>query len=353
MVKKIKKSSKKTQKNKKKKFVYVAPTADQLKRRGEQTGGNFEGIFKNDIKLFRPKAGENCIRILPATWDGHEHCGLEVYVHSFIGPNNGTFLCLKKMKNQQCPVCDAAEDAKRSGEADEAQELQARKRVLYWVIDRDEEDEGSQIYDASWTIDRDIFSLAVSRSGKVRLVDHPDTGHDVIFHKQGEKLKTRYFGFQIEPEKTPIFDDEDEQDKVLEYIQDNPIPDILVYRDAEYLERVLSGTVSDDDEDDEDEDDDDDVSSRRKSKSKPRKTSRRRSDDDEDEDDDEDDEDEDDDEDDVDEDDDDDEDDDEDDEEEVERRPKKSSKSRKTSKAKKNKPSSKGSSRSRRFGRTK
>lgn len=262
MVKKLKKSGKSGSGKaaKKSRFVYTPPTDEQVKRRGTQTGGGFEGILPGDVTMYKMKSGENCIRILPPTWDGHDHCGLEVYVHSFIGPNNGTYLCLSKMKKGHCPICAASEDAKRSGDSDEAYALQAKKRVLFWVIDRDNEDQGPIVLDAGWQMDRDIFALCVKkRSGKVLLIDHPDTGHDVTFKRQGEGVKTRYFAYQIESEAAPIFEDEEEQDKVLEYITERPLPSLLVYKDAEYLEKMLSGTASssDDDEDDDDEDDDD------------------------------------------------------------------------------------------------
>lgn len=324
MVKKSSKAKLGKKSNKKSRFVYTPPTEEQVKKRGEQTGGNFEGIFKGDVSVYKIKGGENCIRILPPTWDNHEHCGYEVFVHSFIGPNNATFLCPAKMKNERCPVCEAAEEAKRSGDSDEAYALQAKKRVLFWIIDRDSEEDGPIILDAGWQMDRDMFALCVKkRSGKVLLVDHPDTGHDITFKRQGEGVKTRYFGYQIEPEQTPIFDDGEQQDKVLEEIMDKPIPSLLVFRDAEYIEKVLSGAASsdEDDEDDEDEDEDEgDEDEAPKSKKKagkkapPKKRRSVKDEDDDDGDDDDDDEDEDEDDDpDEDEDDDDDEDGDEDD----------------------------------------
>lgn len=355
-------TKKATTSKKRSKFVYKAPTADQMKKRAEQTGGNFEGIFKNDISLYKIKGGENCIRILPPTWDEHEHCGYEVFVHSFIGPSNGTYLCLAKMRNEHCPICEASADAKRSGDQDEAYALQARKRVIFWVIDRDSENEGPLLFDAGWQMDRDIFALTIQkRSGKVRLVDHPDKGHDILFKRQGEGIKTRYFGYQIEPEESPIFEDDGEQDNVLEFIQENPIPELLVFREADHLEKVLSGTSSSDDEgsddvDDDDDEDEDEAPRKKKASSKSTPSKKRRKveeeDDDEDEDtDDDEDEDFDDDEEDEDEDTDDDVDEDDDDEDEEPEPKKKRAPSKRSSASAKEPPKKRQSARAKRFGR--
>lgn len=245
-------------KKKKKKgsgFVYKATTPDRLKRQAEQTGSRFDGIFKNGIELFKFKPGDNTFRILPATWDNAEYYGMEVFVHPYVGANNGTYLCLAQMKKQKCPICEASKDARDAGDKEEATELSFKQRYLFWVIDRDDESSGPKVLDMSWSMDQAIAALCVhKRSGKVVAIDNPDEGRDITIQKRGQGINTKYFGHRIDSDASPISDDEDQQDSILEEIRENALPDILHYYPAEYLKGVMSGTVSEDDEEDEDED---------------------------------------------------------------------------------------------------
>jgi len=246
-------------KKKKKKgsgFAYKATSPERLKRQAEQTGSRFDGILKNGVELFKFKPGDNTFRILPPTWDNAEYYGLEVFVHPFVGANNGTYLCLAHMKKQKCPICDAAKDARDVGDKEEAAELSAKQRYLFWVLDRDDEGTGPKIADLSWSMDQAVAALCThKRSGKVIAIDHPDDGRDVTIQKRGQGINTKYFGHRIDSDPSPISDDEDQQDSILEEIRENPLPDILHYYTADYLKGVISGTVSEDDENEEEEDD--------------------------------------------------------------------------------------------------
>lgn len=271
-------------------FKYKAPSADAMKRRSEQTGGRFDSPFMDGFDVFKAKGGENAIRILPPTWDEHEHYGLDVWLHRWIGADNSNYLCLQKMKGKSCPICHAAKEAKDAGEVDEAKKLQPAHVVLCWILDRNEDDNNPILYPMSWTIDRDIAALCHNKkTGKILLVDHPDEGYDITFRRNGEGLKTRYSAFAIERDASPISEDEETQNSVLEFITENPLPSVLKYYDAKYLENVLAGSteakdedLDDDDEDDEDEDDE--PKSKKKPAKKPSSKKKKPADDDEDED---------------------------------------------------------------------
>ena len=273
MIKRVDSSKKKSSKGAS--FTYKKRSSDDVRKRAEQTGGRFDSIFKQGFDTFRPKAGDNLIRILPPTWDDQDHYGYDVWVHKFIGPDNSNYLCPRKMKGEYCPICAAAEEAKEAGEVDEAKALQPSQQVVTWVLDRDE-DPTPLLYSISWMADRDIASLCQNkRTGKVLLIDHPDEGYDVTIKRHGQGLKTRY-NYAIDRDQTSIDDDPDVQDEILEYIQDNPIPDVLHFYDSSYLEKVLDGSSQERDPDlDEDEDEDEDE--------KPRRRRRRTKDEDEDE----------------------------------------------------------------------
>src|SRR4051812_42334164 len=101
-------------------FKYKKRTADDVKKRAEQSGGRFDSPLIGGVDFFRPKNGENVVRILPATWDEHEHYGLDVWMHRFIGADNSNYLCLNKMQGKRCPACEEHKLAKDAGEEEEA-----------------------------------------------------------------------------------------------------------------------------------------------------------------------------------------------------------------------------------------
>lgn len=253
----------------KEKFKYRAPDPSKVKEHSEQSGGSFDSILKQGFDMYRPKNGENTIRILPPTFKDFEYWGLEIWVHNRIGSDESSYLCLNKMRGKDCPICEAAEETSKAGEKEEARALKANKRFLMWLIDRDEKKPMPLAYSMSWSMDRDITALVHNnKSGKILLIDHPDDGMDVTFMKSGTGLKTKYYGYQIERETSPISDNERRQDEILAYVKENPLDEILNFYSADYLAKVLDGKAEKKDELDEDGED------------KPRKKKRERGSDD-------------------------------------------------------------------------
>lgn len=231
-------------------FMYKPRTADQIKGRAQRKSGLYDSIFKQGFDSYRPKQGDNLIRYLPPTWDDADHYGYTAFVHRNVGPDNSTYLCPRKMLNKPCPICEASKEAKDAGEAEEAAALNTAERIISWIIDRDADDpEKPLLYDTSWTQDRDIVSLCVNeRSGEILMIDHPDKGYDVTIKRTGTGMRTKYYGYAIARDDSPVHDSEKAQDEILEYVKDNPIPDVLNYYDYDYLKGVLSGTVAAKDE---------------------------------------------------------------------------------------------------------
>lgn len=248
-------------------FKYHPRSSDDVRKRAEQQGGQFDSIFREGVDKWRPKDGENVIRILPPTWEEHDHYGYDIWVHSFVGPDKQTYLCPQKMSNESCPICKAARDAKAAGEEEDAKQLSARRQVAVWIIDRDDDTPTPKLFTMSWSMDRDIATLCHDKKrGKVLLIDHPDEGYDISFTRTGKGLNTRYIGMAVDREASPIAADEAEQERILEFIQENPIPDLLNFFDADYLEKVIEGGADERDEDLDSEDEDEEA---------PRKKSRR------------------------------------------------------------------------------
>lgn len=261
-------------------FKYRPRTAEDVEARAERKGGaKFDSIFKQGFDSWRPKDGENVIRILPPTWEEHDHYGYDIQVHAFVGPDESNYLCLK-MQGKRCPICDAAREAQRAGEEDEYKKLRAKTQVVAWVVDRDDEKQTPSLYAMSFTMDKDIAALCHNkRTGKVLLIDHPDEGYDVSFTRTGKKLNTRYIGVQVDRQPSPILSDEEEQERLLEYIQENPVPSVLNFYDEDYLARMIEGTAGERDEElDEDqaEDEEGERAPRKKPAVSARGTTRRR-----------------------------------------------------------------------------
>jgi hypothetical protein len=237
-------------KAKKSGFVYKERSPESVKQRAEQSGGGYESPFKSGLATWRPQDGDNTIRFLPPTWEDANHFAYEVYVHEFIGANNGTFLCNAKMKRGKCPICEEQKEAATAGEDEDAKALLAKKKNVAWILDREEEDFLPKLYMFSWTIDRDIAAVCYNkRSGKTLALDHPEVGFNLAFKKQGKGLNTRYYGYQIDRDPSALSEDDDQAQEIMTFIEENSVPDSLVFRSYDYIKREMTGTVEEEDDD--------------------------------------------------------------------------------------------------------
>jgi hypothetical protein len=188
-------------------------------------------------------------------------------MHRFIGQDTSNYLCLYKMLGKSCPICAAAKEAKDAGEEDESKALSYAKLCCVWLLDRDDDQKEHPIlYPMGWMMDRDIAILCSNKkTGNVLLIDHPTEGYDVVIRRTGTSLNTRYLP-QIEREMSNIDEDSEAQDRILEYITENPIPETLRFYDADYLSKVISGTSVEKDKelDQEDVDEDEEEAPRKR-----------------------------------------------------------------------------------------
>lgn len=224
-------------------FVYTPRDPKLIKDRAERSGGRFDSIFKAGADVFRPKTGSNVIRILPPTWEDADHYAYAIYVHRNIGPDNSTYLCLNKHGKGKCPVCAEVKLLKDAGETEDAKQIQITEQFVCWICDRDADDHMPALYALSWTMDRDIAALCTDeRTNETLVIDHDDLGYDVTIKRSGTGFKTKYFGLAIAREQSPVHDDRRDQDEVLAYIHDNPVPTMLNFYSFDYISNVMSGT---------------------------------------------------------------------------------------------------------------
>jgi hypothetical protein len=224
-------------------YEYQARSAEDTKERASKGANDYDKILKSTVKAFKVNDGDNVIRPLPPTWKGAKHFGLDIYVHYGVGADRGQYLCPAKMKNEPCPICEERERARKTMDGDNKddakylKDLEPKRRVLIYLVDREHEREGVQAWAMPWTVDRDIVKVSVDkRSGEVLPIDHPEDGYDVEFEKQGAKDRTEYLGIAIARRESPLGKEE-----WLEFAMDNPLPDQLNYFSYEEIEKAFGG----------------------------------------------------------------------------------------------------------------
>jgi hypothetical protein len=238
-------------------FVYKE-TEDSIFEQRLQNRGGFsrEGIFKKGNKIFAPKVGEQYrIRILPPTWDGSKYYGYDAWIHYEVGPDKSSYLCLKKMKGEDCPICEALLSKQATTDPVYAKKLRAKYKVVVYLIDRNDPDMVPKLWAMPPQFETNIVIQSRDEdTGKNLRIDNPDFGYDVLFNTV--KGKTKDIAFQYEGEKvarksSPIANDEKTINAILEHIVDNPIPEVLEYKTYEYIKKVFEGalTTSKDDDD--------------------------------------------------------------------------------------------------------
>lgn len=220
------------------KFQYAARPQEAWQKRSEQSGSKYASFALDEFKTYTVRKGENLIRILPPTWPNPSHYGMDIFVHYNVGPEQGTVLCLAKMKGQPCPICEAFQKAENLGRED-AGELKWTRRVLAWILDRKAEkaeDKVPQLWAMPWTVDRDISKVCRDRqTGELYQIDHPEAGYDVAFDKEGDKQQTKYVGIAIMRRPSSV------DDASLEYIIKHPLDTVFLWRNYAEVSALFEG----------------------------------------------------------------------------------------------------------------
>ena len=222
-------------------YEYKPRSAADTRARADKGANDYDKILKDTVKMWKPNDKDNRIRILPPTWKDPEHFGYDVYVHYGVGPDRQSYLCRFKMLGEADPINEEREKARKELDADDAddqayiKQLDAKRRVVVYLIDRDNEKEGVQAWAMPWTVDRDIVKVSVDKStGEVLPIDHPEDGYDVEFEKKGQGARTEYLGVAIARRSSALGKDE-----WLEYAVENPIPDQLQFYDYAHIAKAF------------------------------------------------------------------------------------------------------------------
>lgn len=227
-------------------YEYEARSAESVRQRADSGGGDFDKFLKPHIKIYKPHDGDNRIRIVPPGWKKADHYGVDIHVHYGVGADRQTYLCLHKMLGKPDPINEERElfarEADTDNEADKKhlRDLTATKRTLLYLIDRDNQKEGVQAWAMPKGLDMDIVKISMDKdSGEVLPIDHPEDGYDVTFEKNGKGVNTKYEAAAIARRSSPLGKAE-----WLEYAMENPLPDMLVYYDYDYIAKAFGGKGS-------------------------------------------------------------------------------------------------------------
>lgn len=218
-------------------FVYRPRTVEDVQQRQQEVGNDSPGVVMSQYKVYVPPKGDNWIRILPATWENSRHWSFDTWVHFAAGPDRGSVvMCNNRMGQGQCYGCELRVQAERAGAEEEAKQLAPRRRGACWLIDRNAEEEGPQIWLMPSGLDDEIQSVSIDKTdNQLYLVDNPTNGYDVTFVKTGEKLNTRYTAPQIARRPSPV------HPSYINYVATNPIPNCLIWRTYEEMVEIYTG----------------------------------------------------------------------------------------------------------------
>lgn len=233
-------------------YDYKPPTYEDTVERAERKGSAFDTLFK-DQKLYRAKQGVNLVRILPPGWEGARHYGLTIKVHRNVGPDDRQYLCLRENEHspyKPCPICQALYDLGSRATAEDKKELRPGTNVAFYIIDRDNEKEGVQVWMASPTTESEISEQSVNHRTKAVLdIVHPDHGYDLEFNRTGTtRNNTRYRGFKVMRESSPLAESDRRLNEWLDHVFNNPLPSVLNFYKPAYLEEVFYGKAKEEEE---------------------------------------------------------------------------------------------------------
>lgn len=167
----------------------------------------FIGVLKGDLPTWKAGEGKHKIDILPfvvgkkhpTLKKGEYDYKMDVWVHSNIGVDNAQYLCLHKMFDQDCPICNYRAQLQQEGEddKDKIKALQPKHNCLYNIIcydSNEQEKKGIQLWLINaWNMEDRLQELADDESGERVLFPDPSEGKRISFKRTGTgATNTRY-----------------------------------------------------------------------------------------------------------------------------------------------------------------
>lgn len=168
-----------------------------------------EGVG-DTAKWWKPKSGNNIIRILPPTEEGKPWLYKSVLHHGIkIERKDRAMPCLQEAFGKPCPACEVIAYFSRDPDPDVTgiiKEIRPNTKYVMNVLDRREADPAPRLFTATTPVVRDIKKF-IQANEDVEDITDPESGRDVVITKEGDGKQTRYSA-QVKIKSSPIGLDE-------------------------------------------------------------------------------------------------------------------------------------------------
>jgi len=166
-------------------------------------------FIESELPQFRPRDGDNYIRIVPPLEDDElaGAWGVDVITHYIEG--HGWLLSPKSIDStDHDPVDDLIRELRKIDPELEDMVKTSRKTVMHILdFNADERDGVLKLWGAPPTLVDDFVKAAKDkRSGRTHSLEDPDNGLPLSFDKTGTGLQTRYSAVQLERDPFPLDD---------------------------------------------------------------------------------------------------------------------------------------------------
>lgn len=202
---------------------------------------------------------------------------LEIFIHSYVGINKGSYLCMEKMYNKSCPICDEFRRVKEKLENDGVSNdavwdhikgLAYKQRILYYILYKGKKyiyDSAYKSFEKSWksAVERkeargvDVFPVYLNEEGCTSLeftyIPKGQSFFDLInFDFPAiEKYNAENLKDLVSLEKLLIIPDENTVRDLLlgiNYDDEDNTPDEVEEKEDNYYEEVVKKEVEEKEE---------------------------------------------------------------------------------------------------------
>jgi hypothetical protein len=197
---------------------------------------------KRGMKWWKPKDGENIIRILPP-WSADGMFAKEAGYHYGVS-QDASYACPKVCKGLPCPICETVTDlfkSKRSEDMALAKRISVKTRYFYNILDRVAKDKVVYVFGSGSMVYEKVLGIFADKDyGDVTDVAN---GYDLKVIRSGEGLDTSY---EVRPVKnsSPVLNWETKK-KTMVDLDAIVEADLLPYKK---LKAILEGTSETEDE---------------------------------------------------------------------------------------------------------
>lgn len=199
--------------------AWKSPPKEDLKEAYNNRGkypdqNNRRYIFTalGDEKQWKVTDKSHKVRLLPVhPVDAINFYGMTVHIHTNVGVNGDQYLCLKRMKNVPCPICEH-QVSLWEAEPDMAKDLYPSTRYLVWVVDLSvsKDKQIAQIWSCPRTAMDTVLGVSYKKAtDEILNLANIDDGIAIYFDREKKKGTTfsTYVNFQLDDNPTPAKDE--------------------------------------------------------------------------------------------------------------------------------------------------